>query len=264
MAQSISVELGGKREASDDALAFDKVAMKNTRGYTVTEMGKKRADLGDPQRCMGQAGVLGQDLPQYVLLWFPKKEYQCPDGFVLGDGAVDRAGPFGLSKRAAQEYGSGQGTGQKPANGEEPEDPRMNHRWSAHAMAVGLRDILNTVLEADTGDRPPVSPGQSHLWALAIWDAYNQLPSPASGVMDKKAPECVQDLMKQVIAASGPAEPGQPVLPDISLVALGESIPLKPSAGCPWPADALTTGAKDATEAVTRLALVLMAQQDQG
>ncbi len=266
MSQAISVELGGKRLASEAALAFDLVAMKNTRGFIVSEMAKKRPDLGDPLRCRGQVGVLGQDLPEYVLLWFPKVEYQCPEEFVLGDGAVDRAGPWGLSKRASTEFGAPQNLGDSPMAvfGDAPADPRQNHRWSAHAMSVGLRAILDTVLQADTGDRPPVAPGQAHLWALAIWDAYNQLPSAAKGVMDKTAEECVDDLMKQVIAASGPAEPGQPVLPDVALVALGEAIPLKPTSGCPWPSDALTTGAKNATEAVTRLATVLMMQDGEG
>ena len=102
------------------------------------------------------------------------------------------------------------------------------------------------------------------MWALAVCDAYNQLPSPASGVMYQSAQECVEDLMKQVIESSGPAEPGQPVLPDISLVALGEQVPLKPTSGCPWPADALSKGAKNAVEAVTRLAIIRMEQEGEG
>jgi hypothetical protein len=263
MSQAIAVELGGKRMAGDEALEFDVVAMKNTRGTIVTEMGKKRGDLGDPARCHGQVGVLGQDLPEYILFWHPKAEYLCPDDFVLGDGAVDRAGPFGISKRAAQEFGASQGMIETPG-GDAPEDPRMNHRWSAHAMTVGMRKIMATILEADTGDRPPVAPGQAHLWALAVWDAFNQLPSPGAGVMDQKAEECVEEMMKQIIEASGPAEPGEPVLPDISLVALGEQIPLTPSSGCPWPADALSKGAKNAVEAVTRLAIVRMEQEGEG
>lgn len=266
MSQSIAVELGGARMGNEDALAYDTVAVKNTRGYLVAEMGKKRKDIGDPARCLAQAGALGQDLPEYVLYWHPKTEFLCPDDFVLADGAVDRAGPWGISSRAAAEFGAAQNlTGSQAAQfGKAPEDPRLNHRWSGHAMSVGLRKVAGTLLEADTGERPPVSPGQAHLWSLAVWDAYNQLPSPAEGVMDLTAEECVKDLMAQVIRASGPAEPGQPVLPDISRLALGDEIPLKPSAGCPWPSDALTKGATNALEAVTRLAVFTMEAEAEG
>ena len=121
-------------------------------------------------------------------------------------------------------------------------------------MTVGLRAIVNTLLEADTEERPPVSPGQVNLWALALWDVYNRMPSAADGVMDKTAEECVIEVLQQATHAQGPAKPGQPILPDLSLVAQGESITLTPNAGCPFPANGLTIGAQSAIEAVTRLA----------
>lgn len=267
MAQSVAVELGGPRMATEAALAYDLVAVKNVKDLVVAEMGKKRKSLSDPAPCRGQIGALGQDLPEYVLLWHPMKEYQCPENFVYSDMGVDRAGPWGLSKRAATEFGAPQdlSASVSAAFGEAPEDPRLGLRWSGAADAAGLREVMGTILDADTGERPPVSPGQAHLWALAIWDAYNQLTSDAGGTMDKSAEECVKDLITQVVKAGGPAEPGQPVLPDISRVVLGESIALKPSAGCPWPANALDRASKDTVEAVTRLALVQLQElEDQG
>lgn len=257
MSQSVAVELGGARMASSEALEYDLIAVANAKKYVVAAMGKKRNALGDPKRCQGQVAALGQDLPAYLLVYHPKKELLCPEEYVEADGAVMRAGPWGLSQRVADEFGAPQNLSDSAASGfgDTSTDPRLNHRWSAHAMTVGVREVMETLLDADTGERPPVAPGQAHLWALAVWDAYNHLSSSAGGVMDKPADECVEDLLGQVAAAGGPAEPGQPVLPDITLVANGETVPLSPTASCPWAADALEAGAKSALESVTRLAL---------
>ena len=263
LAQALAVEVGGAKMATEDALAYDTVAVGNVHKLIVAEMGKKRPPLGDPERCLNQIAALGQDLPLYVLMWHPDMEFLCPENYSDADGAVARAGPWGLSTRIAAEFGSPHDTtGAASGFGDAPEDPRMNHRWSGHAVGVGLRDIVTTLLEADTGERPPVSPGQVNLWALALWDAYNRLASPADGAMDKTANECITELLDQVVKAQGPAKPGQPVLPDLSRFVMGEGFSITPNSHCPWPSDGLETGAKAAVEAVTRLAIHQMESED--
>lgn len=253
LAQSVAVELGGARMGTPEALEFDKVALENARALVATEMAKLRDPPSDVERCLGMAEILGQDLPQYVLLWHPDPALVCPKDYAAVDAGVDRAGGWGISKRAAQVFGAPDGA---PDGAEEP---RTNDRWSAHTLATGLRALEAALLAADTGQRPPVAPGQSQLWALALWDAYNRMPDPADGVMNEPPEVCVADLVAEVAAASPPAAPGQPVLPDISAVALGQPLKLSPTAGCPWPSDGLNTGAQAAFRAVAHLGNLALA-----
>ena len=107
------------------------------------------------------------------------------------------------------------------------------------------REIQFTLLTADTGGRPPVAPGQAQIWSLAIWDAYNRVPSPAGGVMDKPVGYCVDEMLDRLTSTAGVSEPGAPVLPDIAMVANeNRSLVVPPSPSCPWPADAFTLGTK--------------------
>lgn len=265
MAQAVAVELGGARMATEEVLEYDAIATKNVKDYVINEMGKKRQEFADPARCRGQKAVLGQDLPEYYLLWNPQLDQLCPEDYVAADGGVDRQGPWGLGRRAADEFGAPMSMAESGATefGEAPPDPRQNPRWAAAAMAGGSRDLLDVLLGADTLDRPPVSPGQAHLWSLALWDAINRLPKSPEGVMDVPAEDCVKDVLDQVLAQSGPAEPGQPILPDISRLALGDTIPLTPTAECPWPDQTLEKAAKTALEASVRLAVAGMEANDE-
>ena len=141
-------------------------------------------------------------------------------------------------------------------------DPRMRDRWSANAFTQGLRSIQEGILTAPTGDRPAVAPGQAHLWMLTVWDQYNKMSSPVGGVMNTSGEQCAQHLVMEQLSFSGPAAPGQPILPDIVKVANGEiKLDPTPTAGCPWPSEhSMEESAQSALRAVAHMAKVNGAQ----
>ena len=105
----------------------------------------------------------------------------------------------------------------------QPASLRMYPRWSASTLAIGLREVQFALLTSDTGPRPPTVPSQAHLWTLALWDAYNRLPSPASGVMDKPVGYCI-DVMITKLMDDDSTSILVLGLPDIVSVAEGEKI----------------------------------------
>ncbi len=250
LAMTVAIEHGGSRMATDDVLALDGPYLEGLHEQVVFEMQKLRGAPEEAERCLGYDAVLGQDLPPYVLLWHPDPKLVCPPEYAVIDNGVDRAGSWGLSARATAAFSGGQPI---PEGGDEAgADLRINDRWSSHILAAGYRAVMVALLSAETEHRPPVPPSQSQLWALALWDAYNRMPSPAEGVMDLSAEECVEELVLQLAASSDAAVPGQPVLPDITAVVLGDTEPVvSPTAGCPWPTDSLTVGAAAAVRAVS-------------
>lgn len=252
LARAVAVEQGGPRMGSEAALAFDAVAAPRAVAEIVLTMAALRDPPTGADRCLGLAEILGQDLPPYLLLWHPDPELVCAADYRVVAGGVDRAGPFGLSTRAAAAFGSG-------AEGADV-DLRANDRWSAHALATGVRAVEAALLGADTGPRPPVLPGQAQLWSLALWDAYNRMPSSPEGVLDAPLAQCVAALVAEVAEARGPAAPGEPVLPDLVDVSRGDAPTISPTAGCPWPADALSTGASAALRAVAHLGNAQLAE----
>ena len=254
LSQTMSIELGGSRMGTEDALAIDQQYIADTQDLVILEMQKLRGGAKDATRCLSHEGVLGHDLPRYTLLWHPDPNLVCPLGYAVVEGGVDRMGSWGISARVAEEFGA---TQPKPgdAKADVMTDLRSNDRWSSHILANGLRAVQESILAADTENRAPVSPGQAHLWSLAVWDAYNSMPTPADGVMDQTVDVCVSELILELARTSKPAVPGEPILPDISLVARGEQVPvIHPTAGCPWPSDALQTGALAAVRAVSHRA----------
>lgn len=258
LARTKATELGGPRMAAEETVLFDLTAAEGVYRMIVDLMKEQRdpPDAEDIAPCMGQEAVLGQDVPRYVLAWNPVDELVCPDDYAAVDVGVDRAGAFGLSTRAASEFGG-------PYPPDDQDEPRSNVRWSASTMVVGFRTIQKGILQADTGRRPPVAPGQTHLWSLAIWDLYNKMPSPANGGMDANLETCVRDLVVQSSLAGGNAEPGQPVLPSITGVAAGETkLKLRPTAGCPWPVGGMQSSAKNALITVARMGLILEAEAE--
>lgn len=255
LAQAVSVELGGPRMQGDEVAEFDRLSMAQIHKLVVADMGNRREPLNMAALCLGQETALHQDLPRYVLTYHPSEDFLCPEDHLWVDAGVDRGGPWGISARAADEFGA------KVDLGEGDADIRLNERWSANTLTEGLRVIQETILEADTGDRPPVSPGQIHLWSVALWDAYNRLPSSPPGVTNNTAADCVKSLVEQVARKETPAEPGQPVLPPLAIIAAGERLELSPSVGCPWPADAVHKGAQAALRAATNLALIQLAAE---
>ena len=255
LSRSVAIERGGSKYGEDDVMAFDKKAIKAVHGFVVGGMATQKETDNFAFICMSQEPILGQDLPKYVLVYHPMEDDYCPGEFAAVVGGVDMAGPFGLSSRIAKFHGAAY-------DGED--DPRMNERWAANTLADTMRTIQEAILTAEVGERPSVAPGQLHQWTLAFLDAYNRLPSPANGAMDRATDQCVQSALLEVSKKYGTAEPGQPVLPDISLVAGGEPLQVTPTAGCPWPSDAINLGASSAMRAVTNHAVVLFSAEQSG
>lgn len=247
-AQTVSLTLGQARMSTDEVMEFDGVAVPAFEDLVVDTM----VAMGDPYSfasvCLAQENVLGQDLPRFLLTWHPSPDVLCPPDFDAVIDGVAMVGFWGLSERVAREFGA-------PV-GDDAGDPRANERWAAAAYTDAMKSVVETVLTLDTGDRPPVLPGQAHLWSLAMFDAYNRLPSPADGSMDRPMAECLEEALLEIAAKSEPAEPGQPVLPPLHAVAAGAAVPVTPTSGCPWPSNVLATGANSALRAVTNLAMI--------
>ena len=122
----------------------------------------------------------------------------------------------------------------------------------------------NCHVASDTGTRPVVAPGQMHLWSLTLWDAYNRLPSPASGVLDKPVGYCVEELIGKMLKSPEPSVPGQPILPDLTAVASGDKqISVSPSASCPWPTNVFETSAEAAIQSVANLSIYVDFEMEQ-
>ncbi len=253
LALTVAIERGGPRMGGEDVLGIDQQYMTDLQELVVLEMQRQRGGSKEAKRCLSYDGVLGHDLPRFTLLWHPDPNLVCPMGYNVVEANVDRMGSWGISARAAEEFGGSQ---PKPEGTTGPlTDLRMADRWSSHILANGMRAVLGALLGADTEERPPVSPGQAHMWGMAIWDAYNAMPTPAEGVLNEPVEVCVEDMITNLARSSTPAVPGQPVLPDISLVARGEQIPaVPPTAGCPWQSNSLQTGAQSAVRAVSHMA----------
>lgn len=208
----------------------------------------KGEDLQSAQRCIDQSAALGPDLPTYVLLWHADPALVCPASWREPLEGVDRAGPLGLSARAAAELGvAAEGT-------EGAGDPRASERWAAATLGRGLRLVTDQLVAQDIGGRPAVLPGQAHLWALAIWDGLNRM-APAPAPADPSITACVAPLLVDLGAMAGASEPGQAVLPDILAAANGQAPKPTPTVACPWPPDALVAGPRAALRAAARAAV---------
>ena len=161
----------------------------------------------------------------------------CPLEYSEIDKGINRMGPWGLSTRVAKEFGAqnlSAGGEAGVLTVEQLGDVRMAVHWSATTLTMGLREVQLTLLTSDTGTRPVVAPSQMHLWSLTLWDAYNRLPSPASGVLDKPVGYCVDELIGKLLQSPEPSVPGQPVLPDLTVVSGGDKqLAIAPSASCP-------------------------------
>jgi hypothetical protein len=215
---------------------------------------------GDPEPCLDQEAALGKDLPRYLLLWHPDPHHTCPADYESGEGGVRTVGRFGLSDRVAREFGA---EGDRGTGGGTDAlqvllgDPRREDRWAAFTVAHAYRRAVEVLLRTEASDRLPTLQSQSHVWGLALLDAYNRMPSPAGGVLDSTLATCVDGLLREQAQRATPAVAGEPLRPDLVAVAEGEiRVSPTPTPGCPWPADAIRTGADAALRAVARLASV--------
>lgn len=259
-AQSVSEDIGGKRMVSKPTEPFDEQYRKNTLKAVVFAIETVQANAQEMDFCLEQNPVLGADLPRYMLTWHPDRDLVCPLEYSVIEGGINRMGPWGLSTRVAKEFGaqnlSAGGEAGSEQLAEQLGDPRMAARWSATTLAIGMREVQFTLLTADTGTRPVVAPSQMHLWSLALWDAYNRLPSPASGVLDKPVGYCVEETIVKLMKNPDPSVPGQPILPDLTMIASGDkTLSISPSASCPWPTGVFEDAAEAAIQAVANLSI---------
>ena len=244
-AAGAAVNGGGPRMATRDARAWDEHHREPLVRWVQDEMSTTAPPEG-AEPCLEQEPLLGRDLPIYALLWHPEPERLCTLEMAQVSGGVDRAGPWGLSARVAREFGGPSSDGA---------EMRLNPRWSAATLTTGLRAVQGAVLGADTGSQPPVAPGQLHLWGLTLFHALNHMPESPEGVLDADATVCVERAIEELGGRGGSAASGQPALPDLLDAAAGGVAPLTPTAGCPWPDDALSGGAGAALQAAAREAL---------
>ena len=259
-AQSVSEDIGGKRMVSKPTEPFDEQYRKNTLKAVVFAIETVQANASEMDFCLEQNPVLGADLPRYMLTWHPDRDLVCPLEYSAIEGGINRMGPWGLSTRVAKEFGaqnlSAGGEAGSEQLAEQLGDPRMAARWSATTLAIGMREVQFTLLTTDTGTRPVVAPSQMHLWSLALWDAYNRLPSPASGVLDKPVGYCVEETITKLMKKPDPSVPGQPILPDLTTIASGDkTLNISPSASCPWPTGVFEDAAEAAIQAVANLSI---------
>lgn len=245
-ARAVALELGGAPMGAEELLGRDAMARTGLLDHVGALVGTPEAAAGDrPARCLAHADVLGSDLPRYALLWHPSPDHSCPDDyFAILDGRRV-AGRWGLSERVLREHGG--------APSATAVDLRREDRHAARTLATALRTTQVALLDRGR-DRPAVLPGQAQLWSLALFAAYDSLPTLGEASLDGDLPTCVEGLLDGLAALEAAPGPGEPLLPDIVAVAAGEArVPTPATAACPWPPQAVAEGARSALLAVARL-----------
>jgi hypothetical protein len=267
--------LGSRTFFSSDVEPYDKKYNEATLKELVKriQVGSVNPEMLSP--CLEYKSLLKPDLPPYVLTWHPAKDLVCTPTYNQVVSGVRQMGAWGLSDRVGVQFGavnisagSADGVAQLTSNLEELTgvgDPRMAPNWSAHSLLIGLREVQASLLPYDLGDdRPVTAPSQVNLWTLALWDAYNQMPSPADGIKDKTVAECVDLFLEFTEKNKSALVLGQPLLPNITAVALQEeNIQLPMTSGCPWIGGSLVTGANNALQAASDYASYLEQTQEE-
>jgi len=255
--------LGSRIFFSKDVDPYNRKYLDSTLKELVKrqQVGSVNPDMLHP--CMEFKSLLQPDLPPYVLTWHPANELVCTPTYNQVVNGVRHMGAWGLSDRVSMEFGamnvsagSVEGVAQLTSSLEDLTgvgDPRMAPNWSSHSLVIGLREVQAALLSYDLGDdRPVTTPTQVNLWTLALWDAYNQMPSPADGIKNKTVAECVDLFLEFTQNNSSALVLGQPLLPDIAAVALAaENVKLPMTSGCPWIGGSLTKGANNALQSVS-------------
>ena len=257
-AQGVAVRLGEERMRDKQLLDRDSRWLTLLKNHLVRETAELPSPPIDAHGCLAYERLLGNDLPRYALLWHPDPDPSkvCSPKYDTNQLGRNIKGRWGLSSRSSREFGADivADVGETFAK---QRDPRTDQRWSAAVLTSGIRRIQEGLLSFDTLGRPPVAPSQSQLWSLALWSAYNEMPDTADGVLDKPAIDCVTDLLQQKKVSAPPAEPGQPLLPDLVAVALGEvEFEASPTAQCPWREESIRNGAAAALRSVATLAVI--------
>lgn len=255
---SVVIGEGGAMYGGADVLAYDQEQVESLVNYIYVKFDDITSISSDADTCMSQEALLQPDLPSYVLLWHPDPDLVCPQDYSDVIENVPVRGPFGLSDRVKRQYGGDEreddiAQATSGVSSDLDTDPRMAIRWSTEAHIAGLREVQSALLAADAGNRVVVAPSQGHLWTLALWDAYNRLPSPGGGILDETAYACITKMVNQVNQQARPAEPGAPLLPNLVAVAVGdEEIRLSPTPGCMWSEDVIKLGAQQSLLSIAR------------
>ncbi len=255
LANRVAVEYGGTRMATPEVQGADN---QYRPGLVQAVMSRMNMSTGDPKPCLDQAPALGNELPNFLLLWHSDPSLTCPLDYVSEVGGVRQVGRWGLSDRVSLFFGAA-GEASTGVSDDELEellgDRRFEDRWSAFTMVLAYRDVLETVIGTTKTERPATYPSQALLWPLALLDAYNRMPSPGEGALDLAPKECIDKLLQGVVQSAPPARPGEPLLPDLAAVAAEDVVvPVVPTPGCQWTKTALRDGADAALTAVARLA----------
>jgi hypothetical protein len=267
--------LGSRTFFAKDVEPYDKKYNNVTMKELVKRMqvGSVNPDMLNP--CMEYTSLLKPDLPPYVLTWHPAKDLSCTPTYNQVVSGVRHMGAWGLSDRVGVELGavnisagSTEGVAQLTSNLEDLTgvgDPRMAPNWSAHSLVIGLREVQAAMLSYDLGDDRPVTvPSQVNLWTLALWDAYNQMPSPADGIKNKTVGECIDLFLEFTEKNASALVLGQPLLPDLTGVAFQEeNVQLPMTSGCPWIGGSLVMGANNALQAASDYASYLEQTQEE-
>ncbi len=257
--QTVAIDVGGKELLNDDLKKFNLDFQSKVMKQVVAKMEMVDTSVEDMQFCLDLEKAMGFDLPKYPLLWHPNPDMVCPTDYSSVDQGIDRLGRWGLSVRVARLFNAQTISDTTEEGDNEAEgDPRKSPRWAVNVMASGLREIQTLILTADTGSQVVIAPSQIHLWSLALWDAFNRMPSPANGVMDKPLEYCIEEFIGFMTDNQNSPKAGAPIFPDLTLVSSGVyKINITPSPGCPWPTGAFQKGAENAIQAASNYAFYI-------
>ena len=120
----------------------------------------------------------------------------------------------------------------------------MAARWSATTLAIGMREVQFTLLTTDRHNL--LSRRGKHIcgpWLCGMPTIVYRLQPVVSWI----SPWAIvwKSWLVKLMKNPEPAVPGQPVLPDLTLVAAGEkTLTISPSPSCPWPTGVFQTAAE--------------------
>ncbi len=227
-----------------------------TRPELVARVESLLADLpyaGDDRAwCERRSELLSAmdgDLPRHVLLWHPRPDARADaDAVLWSRGGTTLRGPFLLGERPLRLVGGFEGSVDS-AKGELA-DPRPQQDWSLRIFVEALQQTRATLLAwsgsstGGRGQRMAVPPEELHLWSLALYAAWNDMPmEEGSGSIG----ECTRLLLDSV-AARRTAEPGEAVLPSVLSVLDADEwlVPVGRTSACPWRDADLLDGVRSA------------------
>lgn len=189
-------------------------------------------------------------LPEHTILWHARSDQRREPGLaVWGRAGGSLRGPWGLGERALVLIGREDAD---VLSDTDLADARLQMEWSRETLTRGLLAVREVLLGRRIQGRLAAPPEQVHLWTMALWHAWNELPPNAT---DGGVDECVRLLLSGA-AAGRAAEPGEAVLPSVVEVFDQDdwTVALSRSAACPWREDVLVEGVRIAMTTVAEAA----------